>query len=316
MTHDEHLRRIADQLAERIGDYAALDLGALFDLLAQTAEELEAVTVLDDGLIAAARERHVDGKTGVLVALRERLAVAADTDGKRRNNALMVLKHRELFRRQLVQLGVLDDKDVLVAVIFSHDGARILDPRGQTPVDAGEDAGLLRVGRILDELLIVVDGDHRNGRPARLGIIAQMNKFRAVDEMEHHHLTCARLDHAAEHMVDAASHAQLAREGGLALDEPARLERRRELGQTHVRRMCEMAGHVREGLVRPDDLSGRRERDNGRQRRFRDRRADFSALDLDIFHQIIHPLPPLRVAADRDHAQNDDDGHADEAIRL
>lgn len=45
-------------------------------------------------------------------------------------------------------------------------------------------------------------------------------------------------------------------------------------------------------------------------------RADFSALDLDIFHQIIHPLPPLRVAADRDHAQNDDDGHADEAIRL
>ena len=35
-----------------------------------------------------------------------------------------------------------------------------------------------------------------------------------------------------------------------------------------------------------------------------------------VFHQIIHPLPPLRVAADRDHAQNDDDGHADEAIRL
>ena len=143
-----------------------------------------------------------------------------------------------------------------------------------------------------------------------------MDKFRAVDEMEHHHLTCARLDHAAEYMVDAAAHAQLAREGGLALDEPARLERRRELGQTHVRRVSEMAGHVREGLVRPDDLSGRRERDNGRQRRFRDRRTDFSALDLDIFHQIIHPLPPLRVAADRDHAQNDDDGHADEAIRL
>ena len=38
VTHDQHLRRIADQLAERIGDHAALDRGALFDLLAQTAE--------------------------------------------------------------------------------------------------------------------------------------------------------------------------------------------------------------------------------------------------------------------------------------
>ena len=101
---------------------------------------------------------------------------------------------------------------------------------------------------------------------------------------------------------------------------PSMSQRVSNVGASSVRRMCgacaEMAGHVREGLVRPDDLSGRRERDNGRQRRFRDRRTDFSALDLDIFHQIIHPLPPLRVAADRDHAQNDDDGHADEAIRL
>ena len=79
VTHDEHLRRIADQLAERIGDYATLDLGAFFDLLAQTAEELEAVTVLDDGLIAAARERHVDGKTGVLVAFRERRPIPMDS---------------------------------------------------------------------------------------------------------------------------------------------------------------------------------------------------------------------------------------------
>ena len=321
VAHDEHLRGVADQLAERVRDHAALDLGALFDFLAQAAEELEVVAVLDDRLIAAARERHVDGESRELIALRECLAVAADADGERRDNALMVLniahflKNRELSCRELVQLGVLDDEDILVAVVLAHDGARVLDPGGQALVDAGEDVGLFRVGRVLDQLLVVVDGDDRDGRPAGRSVIAQMHEFGAINKMQHHHLSRARLHHAAEYVIDAAPHAQLARKGGLALDEPAGFKRRRKLAQTHMRRVRKVAGHIRERLVRPDNLSGRCERHDGRKRRFRDRRTDLAALDLDVLHQLVHLLPPLRVAADRDKAQNYDGRHADQSVR-
>ena len=150
--------------------------------------------------------------------------------------------------------------------------------------------------------------------PARMLDFSESVVF-LTNKMQHHHLSRARLHHAAEYVIDAAPHAQLARKGGLALDEPAGFKRRRKLAQAHMRRVRKVAGHVRERLVRPDDLSGRCERHDGRKRRFRDRRTDLAALDLDVFHQLVHLLPPLRVAADRDKAQNYNGRHADQSVR-
>ena len=110
-------------------DMAALDLGALLDFFAQSAEEGKVKFILDNRLVAAAGQRHVDSKSGKLIAFRKRFAVASDTDGQSSYNALVVLnlahllQNGELARDQLVQLGAFDHEDILVAVVLAQYGA-------------------------------------------------------------------------------------------------------------------------------------------------------------------------------------------------
>lgn len=52
VAHDQHLRRVADQLAECVGNHAALDLGTLLDFFAQSTEEGKVKFILDNRLVA------------------------------------------------------------------------------------------------------------------------------------------------------------------------------------------------------------------------------------------------------------------------
>ena len=141
-----------------------------------------------------------------------------------------------------------------------------------------------------------------------------MDKLRAVDEMEHHHLPRAAWDHTAEHMVGIAPHAQLARELGPPFDQPACLKGRRQLGHPHMARAGKLPADFGKCIVRPDDLAGRRQRDNGRQRRFGHCRADLAALDLNVLHQPLQALLSLALTAQGYHAQHHAKRNADQPI--
>ena len=80
MAHDEHAARLCDELGKGRGHHTGFDLRAALRLLGAPAEEREVIAVLDDGLIAAAGQRHFNGKGGKIVVLAEIHAVLADAD--------------------------------------------------------------------------------------------------------------------------------------------------------------------------------------------------------------------------------------------
>ena len=61
MAHDEHAARLCDELGKGRGHHTGFDLRAALRLLRAPAEEREVIAVLDDGLIAAAGQRHFNG---------------------------------------------------------------------------------------------------------------------------------------------------------------------------------------------------------------------------------------------------------------
>ena len=310
MAHDEHLRRISNQLAERVCNHAALDLGALLDFLAQTAEEGKVELVLDNRLVATAGQRHIDRQTGKLIAFRECFAIPADTDGQRSHNALVVLdlahflQNRELTRDQLVQLCVLDNEDILVTVVLAQYGVRVLHPRKQTAVDTRQNVGFLRVSGVLDQFLVVVDSDNCDSRTSGLGCVTQTDKLRTVDEMQHHQLSGAALHQTAKHMVLPLADADLRRRGGLTLNQPAGLERRCDLAHANAANRGPPTADFRKRVIRPHDLARGSQRNDCRQRRARHRRTDLAAVYLDVVHQLLHLPTPCRIGAQRNNSQN------------
>ena len=150
---------------------------------------------------------------------------------------------------------------------------------------------------------------------ARLCFVAQMDKLRTVNEMQHHHLPCAARDHAAEHVVSPSPHAQLPRELGLALNQPAGLEGRRKLGHTHVARAGKMPADLGKGVVRPYNLPGCRQCDNRRQRRGSHRGMYLSTFNPDVFHQFLHISSARIFAVQRYHPQYHAKCDADHTVR-
>ena len=311
VAHDQHLRRVADQLAECVGNHAALDLGALLNLFAQSAEEGKVEFILDNRLVAAAGQRHVDSESGKLIAFRKRFAVASDTDGQSSYNALVVLnlahllQNGELARDQLVQLGVFDHEDILVTVVLAQYGARVLHPGKQTFINARQNVGFFRVGGVLDQLLVVVDRDNRDSRTGSLSRIPQTDKLGAVDKMQHHQLPRAALHQTAEYMVLPLADAKLARERGLSLDEPAGLKRRCDLTHANAAYRSPPTADFRKCVIRPYDLTRGSQRDSCRQRRACHRRTDLSAVYLDVVHQFLHLPLPCRIRTQRNNPQDD-----------
>ena len=321
VTHDEHLRGIADQLGECVGHHAAFDLGPFFDFFTQAAVELEAVTVFDNRLVAAARKRHIDGETGVFGALLQRIAVPANADGQGCQHALVVfdlahfLQHAEFARSEFVELGVFNDENILVAVILAQHRLAVPRPGGQALVDRSQNIGFFRIGRVFHQLFVVVDRNDRNRRLTGRGLVAQVNVFRAVDKVQHHHLPRVALHHAAVHMIGLLAHAQLARKLGFALDQPARFKGGREFGQPHVTRAGEIPADLDELIVCPDDFPGRGQGDHGRQRGFGHGFAHLTAVDLDIFHQILQHPPAVALSAQRNRPQQHAQRNTDQPIR-
>ena len=81
VSHDEHPSALADQLHQGIGRHTGTYLAAVIRFPVPPAVEIEVDPILDDRLIAAAAQCHLDAQRGKIVAFLEALAVHAQTDG-------------------------------------------------------------------------------------------------------------------------------------------------------------------------------------------------------------------------------------------
>ena len=81
MTHDEHMARLPDQLHQRIAGNAAADLTSAVRLLGAATEEGEVQPVLDNCLITAAAQGHLDGKGSKIVTFFKIGAVNTQAEG-------------------------------------------------------------------------------------------------------------------------------------------------------------------------------------------------------------------------------------------
>ena len=88
MAHDKHMGRLANQLRQRSGHDPGLDLRPPIRRNGMAAVECEVVAVLDDGLVAAPGQGHLDTQRREAEGLGIIGPVLADADRDRRRNVL------------------------------------------------------------------------------------------------------------------------------------------------------------------------------------------------------------------------------------
>ena len=282
VSHDEHLRGVAHELTQRIRHDARFDLGALFDFLGDAAEELKGIAVLDDRLVAAARQRHVQRKAGKIILVLERRTVPSDADGKRcvdalaRVNLTHGFQNREFLLDHLFQIADLHHKDVAVAVIFAQDAVDVLGPLADALVDCGEQGCFFRVARVFDQLLIVVNRDDCDNQTARVVFQSGLHLARAVEPVQRHQRAagCTKLlgaEQIAENPVVLSLHMNLGRIFCPSLLQPCAVKARDDVAQRLLKQTVAQRIDLVKRIVAPDDLSRAGQRDHDRHRDVGDR---------------------------------------------
>ena len=165
--HDEDLARLGDELRKRACNDSRFDSGATFGFLGSAAVEGEIVAVLDHSLIAAAGERHLDGKVGKRVVFFKRASVLADA---KRNGCIDArgichgadgVENRELALLKSGKGLALEQKQIPVALDLAAERMQTRDPAGDGLVDLRVQLRDGRVRQIAHQLVIVIDENDR-----------------------------------------------------------------------------------------------------------------------------------------------------------
>ena len=264
MTHDENAAGLHDQLRQRRRHHARLDLGAALALLVAPAEEGEVVTVLDNRLIAAAGERHLDGQRRKIVVLLEVHAVLADADGHRRGNARRIRHRAHRFEKRELGLGHpgqisgLRKKQIAVALDLAKQTAVAVRPFVDLRVQLRVQAGDCRVGEVVRQFVVVVH--KQNGHDgARTDIfIAHLQKLRQVEQVDHaqHYAGAGVLlrQDGSRDAVAAVAEAQLRAVLRLAAREPLHGKAGEDFCNARGDHGFPQVGQRGEGFVAPDQL--------------------------------------------------------------
>ena len=80
MPHDQKAVLRLHQLTEGVGLHTGFHAGGLLHLLRLAAEVLNPLPILYHSLVASASQSHIDGDTGVIVALAVTLPVHAEAN--------------------------------------------------------------------------------------------------------------------------------------------------------------------------------------------------------------------------------------------
>ena len=265
MAHDDYLRGVHDELAHGVCHDAGLDLRPSLDGHGATAVKLEVQAVLDDGLVAAARERHLYTERGVLEALLEGLGVLPYAYAYRRGNArgsrhlADAVEYGELVVYEFLQILLLEDEDVSVAVVLGEIPADARSPDVYPIVDIRKERGLDRVGRVAEKLVVVIEHDYaHHGARCEVCILYGLEIGHVYPVHDAEVISRALLARADEIAVDAvAAPAELDRFGTslVPVRQPLRRKARDHLVDADLEKVLSVAGYAQKLLVRPDYLS-------------------------------------------------------------
>ena len=315
MTHDENLARLGDELGEGTGHHAGLDPCAPLGLLGPAAVEGKIVPVLDDGLIAAARERHLDREIRERIVFLKRASVLADAKGNRRVYARGVhdgancVQDRELALLKPGEVLAFKEQKIPVALHFAAQRVKPCDPAGDSLIDLCIELRNRRVRQIAHELVVVINkNDRRDGARAQK-LVAHIKHLRHVDKEDgrkaHGRLVVLRANVVSVDAVPARANQLVS--GKLAA--PFAQPPGRKAGDNSVQRLVLRAvGKTCDGVkavVAPDDLALRQADDGHRKRRARVDGDPFCvSCALHVAHERVS-APDGEKTADHHH----DDGH-------
>ena len=315
MAHDENLARLGDELGEGTGHHAGLDSCAPLGLLGPAAVEGKIVPVLDDGLIAAARECHFNRQIRERIVFLKRASVLADAKGDRRVYARGVhdgadcVQDRELALLKPGEVLAFKEQKITVALHLAAQRVKPCDPAGDSLVDLCIELRNRRVRQVAHELVVVINkNDRRDGARAQK-LVAHIEHFRHVNKEDgcktYGRLVVLRTDIVSVDAVSARANQLVSGKLAAPLAQPAG----RKAGDNSVQRLVLRA--VRKtcdgvkAVVAPDDLALRQADDGHREG---GARMDGDALcvgrALHVAHESVS-APDGEKTADHHH----DDGH-------
>ena len=315
MAHDEDLARLGDELGEGTGHHAGLDPRATLGLFGPAAVESKIVPVLDDGLIAAARERHFDREIRERIVFLKRASVLADAKRDRRVYACGIhdgadrVQDRELALLKPGEVLAFKEQKIPVALHFAAQRVKPCDPAGDSLVDLCVELRNRRVRQIAHELVVVINKDDcRDGARAQK-LVAYIEHLRHVDKEDgrktYGRLVVFRADIVSVDAVSARADQLVS--GKLAA--PFAQPPGRKAGDNSVQRLVLRAvGKTCDGVkavVAPDDLTLRQPDDRHREG---GARMDGDALCVSRALHVAHErvsAPDGEKTADHHH----DDGH-------
>ena len=265
MAHDKDLTGIGDQLAEGVGHHAGLDLRALFGGLRLAAVELKIEAVAHDDLIAAARERHLDGQARVLEKRLVIVRVLADADGERRGDAVLGdngahrVEHAELALEQRIVMLFRQQQQIAVAVVLAQKPLRARHPRADLFVDLREHRRARRLGAGLHQLLVVIEHEHGHDGAVLLALFPELVLLGHVHPIGQREKSARTA--AATRMRETAEHAEVPvvdddrfRALALSLQQPLGGEAGQRILQPVIEQILPHARELEEALVAPQHL--------------------------------------------------------------
>ena len=201
VAHQEDATRLLDQRGQGGGHHAGLDLAAPLGLHRPTAVEGEVILILDDRLIAAARERHFQRKGCVIVVFLKALAVLAHAEGEGGGDAAGIgnlagtLKQGEFALRDPVKLLALKDEQEAVALQLPQKAADLPGPCADALIQGRVEIGDFGVRQVVGQLVEIVDQNDGNDRAGADVFIPRLQKLRTVhpDQLGRRGFSCLRL---------------------------------------------------------------------------------------------------------------------------
>ena len=191
MSHDQHLILRIHQFAHRMRFDTCLDTGRFFQLLRFAAVVADLRAILDDRLIAAASQRHINRRSRILIVADVAVAVHTHTDTQRDShiisdiNRLDILQDRKAALLNLFRVLLLDHKQILVIFQLLDDTFHRHKILRNFPVNQGNQQGTAYLLDTLQRLVVVVEIDKSRHQTLVVDLLLAAQNLRLIAEIQH-----------------------------------------------------------------------------------------------------------------------------------